>query len=123
MAISTGIGGMHDALSTTPMVKEHSSSGSSTDHQTRISSSPEHSTSSRLASSKTSPLAPEAARIEKRKANTMAARRYRQKRVDQMSTLEAELKHVKVERDDFKVRCAKLEGEVAALRALLQART
>lgn len=52
----------------------------------------------------------------------MAARRYRQKRVEQMSTLESELKDVKAERDDFKVRCARLEGEVETLRALLQTR-
>ncbi len=59
--------------------------------------------------------------MEKRKANTLAARRYRQKRVDQMSGLESELKEVKSERDDLKVRCAKLEGEVEVLRALLRA--
>jgi uncharacterized protein (DUF111 family) len=75
-----------------------------------------------VTSSKTSPLAPEASKVEKRKANTMAARRYRQKRVDQMSALESELKDVKTERDEFKVRCARLEGEVETLRALLQAR-
>lgn len=51
----------------------------------------------------------------------MAARRYRQKRVDQMSGLESELKEVKSERDDLKVRCARLEGEVETLRALLRA--
>ncbi|KAA8565966.1 hypothetical protein EYC84_009775 [Monilinia fructicola] len=33
-------------------------------------------------------------RVEKRKLNTLAARRYRQKRVDQMSSLEAALKEV-----------------------------
>jgi uncharacterized protein (DUF111 family) len=75
-----------------------------------------------VTNSKNSPLAPEVSKIEKRKANTMAARRYRQKRVDQMSTLESELKDVKTERDDLKVRCARLEGEVETLRALLQAR-
>lgn len=62
------------------------------------------------------------ARIEKRKANTMAARRYRQKRVDQMSTLESQLKEAQTERDDYKVRCARLEGEVETLRALLAAK-
>lgn len=74
-----------------------------------------------MQSSKNSPLAAESARVEKRKANTHAARRYRQKRVDQMSTLEGELKDVKTERDDLKVRCARLEGEVETLRALLRA--
>ena len=69
-------------------------------------------------SSKSAPLA-ESARVEKRKANTMAARRYRQKRVDQMSSLETQLKETQAERDDLKVRCARLEGEVETLRALL----
>ena len=61
-------------------------------------------------------------RVEKRRQNTLAARRYRQKRVDQMSGLEAELKEAKAERDEWKVRCAKLEGEVEALRALLRSK-
>lgn len=122
MAISTGMGGLHDGHFSSPMVKDHSSSGSSTGPHYRGSSSPEQSASSKHPSSKVSPLAPEASKIEKRKANTMAARRYRQKRVDQMSTLESELKDVKTERDDLKVRCARLEGEVETLRALLQAR-
>jgi len=53
----------------------------------------------------------------------MAARRYRQKRVDQMSGLEAQLKETQSERDDLKVRCARLEGEVETLRALLKAQS
>jgi hypothetical protein len=39
-----------------------------------------------------------------------------------MNSLENELKDVKNERDEFKVRCARLEGEVETLRALLQTR-
>jgi hypothetical protein len=58
--------------------------------------------------------------VEKRKANTMAARRYRQKRVDQMNDLESQLKETRSERDDLKVRCARLEGEVETLRQLLR---
>jgi hypothetical protein len=124
MAITMGTGNLHNGQVpfSTPMVKDHSSSGSSTGQRYRVSSSPEQSASTKTTSSKASPLAPEVSKIEKRKANTMAARRYRQKRVDQMSTLESELKDVKAERDDFKVRCARLEGEVETLRALLQAR-
>lgn len=104
------------------MSKEHSQSGSShTSTKDRISYSSEQSSShSKLSSSKNSPLAPESSRVEKRKANTLAARRYRQKRVDAMCNLEAELKDVKAERDDYKVRCARLEGEVETLRALLR---
>ncbi|KAF2705677.1 hypothetical protein K504DRAFT_387599, partial [Pleomassaria siparia CBS 279.74] len=60
------------------------------------------------------------ARVEKRKQNTLAARRYRQKRVDQMSTLETELKDTQSERDALKVRVARLEGEVETLRQLLR---
>jgi hypothetical protein len=52
----------------------------------------------------------------------MAARRYRQKRVDQMSTLESQLKDTQNERDALKFRCARLEGEVETLRALLAAK-
>ncbi|KAH7382472.1 hypothetical protein DE146DRAFT_681510 [Phaeosphaeria sp. MPI-PUGE-AT-0046c] len=122
MAISTGMGNLHHGHFSSPMVKDHSSSGSSTGPPYRVSSSPEQSASSKPSSSKVGVLAPEPSKIEKRKANTMAARRYRQKRVDQMSTLESELKDVKTERDDLKVRCARLEGEVETLRALLQAR-
>jgi len=61
-------------------------------------------------------------RIEKRKLNTLAARRYRQKRVDQMNGLEAALKETQLERDALKVRVARLEGEAETLRQLLQAR-
>ena len=59
-------------------------------------------------------------RIEKRKQNTLAARRYRQKRVDQMSSLESALKETQSERDALKVRVARLEGEVETLRQLLR---
>lgn len=62
----------------------------------------------------------ENSRIQKRTLNTLAARRYRQKRLDQMSELEAALKETRVERDALKVRVARLEGEVDVLRGLLQ---
>jgi hypothetical protein len=61
-----------------------------------------------------------ASRIEKRKQNTLAARRYRQKRVDQMTSLESALKETQSERDGLKVRVARLEGEVETLRQLLR---
>jgi hypothetical protein len=100
----------------------HSQSGSSTSsHKDRNSPSSEQTSPSIFSSAKHSPLAPDpSSKVEKRKANTLAARRYRQKRVDQMSTLEAELKEVKAEREDLKVRNARLEGEVETLRALLR---
>jgi hypothetical protein len=59
---------------------------------------------------------PDNSRIVKRTRNTLAARRYRQRRVDQMSELEASLKETQAERDDLKVRVARLEGELEALR-------
>ena len=63
-----------------------------------------------------------ASRVEKRKLNTLAARRYRQKRLDQISSLEAELKKTQLERDALKYRVAKLEGETEMLKELLNAR-
>ncbi|KAF2260736.1 hypothetical protein CC78DRAFT_414233, partial [Lojkania enalia] len=62
------------------------------------------------------------ARIEKRRQNTLAARRYRQKRVDQMNSLESQLKETQSERDELKVRVARLEGEVETLRQLLSSK-
>lgn len=62
----------------------------------------------------------EDSRVQKRTLNTLAARRYRQKRLDQMSELEAALKETQAERDALKVRVARLEGEVDVLRGLLR---
>lgn len=66
------------------------------------------------------PTSTSTSRIEKRTKNTLAARRYRQKRLDQLSELEAELKETRLERDALKVRLAKLEGETEILRQLVQ---
>ncbi|TGO11244.1 hypothetical protein BTUL_0114g00210 [Botrytis tulipae] len=100
----------------------------STDQSSPTSSNPK-STSSPTHSSPPSPPSPKTqtptsssstvSRVEKRKLNTLAARRYRQKRVDQMSSLEAALKEVERERDALKVRVAKLEGETDILKSLL----
>lgn len=122
--MSTSIPMEPSTLNTSRLIKAHkltivvrSQSGSSAN-----SYSPEQSPHARLTTStKSSPPTEPPSKVEKRKANTLAARRYRQKRVDQMSGLEAELKEVKADRDEWKVRCAKLEGEVEALRALLRA--
>ncbi|KAL5383342.1 hypothetical protein DPSP01_006028 [Paraphaeosphaeria sporulosa] len=107
------------------MEKGLSNSGSSASSHShnRNSSSPETSSTKLPASkSSSSTTLTDPARVEKRKANTMAARRYRQKRVDQMNTLESQLKDTQTERDALKVRCARLEGEVETLRALLAAK-
>ncbi|KAF7587586.1 hypothetical protein BBP40_007027 [Aspergillus hancockii] len=79
------------------------------------STSPSDSVATPAVSSK--PSAP--SRIEKRQQNTLAARRYRQRRVDQMKSLEDELRKVREERDALKMRVSKLEGETEALRCLL----
>lgn len=64
------------------------------------------------------PVDPETAL--KRQRNNIAARKYRQKKIDRISELEAELKEVKDDRDDLRVRLARQEAEAAALRSLLK---
>ncbi|KAG0650271.1 hypothetical protein D0Z07_3063 [Hyphodiscus hymeniophilus] len=86
-----------------------------------FTTSPE--TSSNIASktpSKSSHSAKPSDKVTKRTLNTLAARRYRQKRVDQMSELETVLKGTQSERDELKVRVARLEGELEALKGLLE---
>ncbi|KAJ5121642.1 uncharacterized protein N7515_009603 [Penicillium bovifimosum] len=61
----------------------------------------------------------DSSRVEKRKLNTLAARRCRQRRVDRMKDLEEELEKVRKERDELRLRCSKLEGETDALKGLL----
>jgi len=61
-------------------------------------------------------------RVRKRTLNTLAARRYRQKRVDQVAGLETALKESEAEKDSLKIRVAKLEAEVEVLRGLIAPR-
>lgn len=61
----------------------------------------------------------ESSRVEKRRLNTLAARRCRQRRVDRMKSLEDELESVRRERDELRLRVSKLEGETEALKGLL----
>ncbi|KAI0837398.1 hypothetical protein F5Y06DRAFT_271616 [Hypoxylon sp. FL0890] len=56
----------------------------------------------------------------KRQRNNVAARKYRQKRIDRIAELEEELRGVKQERDDLRIRLARQEAEAAALRSMLQ---
>ncbi|KAI1417927.1 hypothetical protein F5Y13DRAFT_150064 [Hypoxylon sp. FL1857] len=56
----------------------------------------------------------------KRQRNNVAARKYRQKRIDRINELEEELRDVKQERDDLRLRLARQEAEAAALRTMLQ---
>ncbi|EEP81701.1 predicted protein [Uncinocarpus reesii 1704] len=59
------------------------------------------------------------AAADKRRRNTLAARRFRQRQQDRIAQLERALEEVGRERDDLKVRVAKCEGEVTALRGML----
>ncbi|KAM3082463.1 hypothetical protein ACMFMF_002125 [Clarireedia jacksonii] len=90
------------------------------DSSSRLSS-PKSPPSTNIQTPKTSSAT--ASRIEKRKLNTLAARRYRQKRVDQMSSLENALREAERERDALRVRVAKLEGETEILKQLLSKKT
>lgn len=56
---------------------------------------------------------------EKRRRNTLAARRFRKKQQDRVTRLEEALGKVTKERDDLKMRAARSEGEVAALRKMI----
>ncbi|KAF2662706.1 hypothetical protein K491DRAFT_686582 [Lophiostoma macrostomum CBS 122681] len=99
-------------------------SGSSPASPISRGSSSERSTSApKLSIKNTAHPNESSARVEKRRQNTLAARRYRQKRVDQMSTLESTLQETRLERDDLKVRVARLEGEVETLRRLLSSKS
>lgn len=57
--------------------------------------------------------------VIKRQRNTMAARKYRQKRLDRISDLERALCEMTGERDDLKLQLARREAEVEALREML----
>lgn len=90
--------------------------------------SPATQTQVSVATSSSSPAASQAdgvlgrvdsSRVEKRRLNTLAARRCRQRRVDQMKTMEEELEKIKKERDELRLKVSKLEGETEALKGLL----
>jgi hypothetical protein len=59
----------------------------------------------------------------KRQRNTLAARKYRQKRIDRITELEGELHEMTEERDDLRIRLARQEAETAALRSMLKMKT
>ncbi|RSM10865.1 hypothetical protein CEP52_003345 [Fusarium oligoseptatum] len=68
---------------------------------------------------KSSPEDESAAVTLKRQRNTLAARKYRQKRLDRISELEAALAAMTSERDDMRLQLARREAEVDALREML----
>ncbi|KAG5299876.1 bZIP family transcription factor [Histoplasma capsulatum G186AR] len=59
---------------------------------------------------------------DKRRRNTLAARRFRQKQHDRVAELERALESVCKERDELKMQAARWEGEVVALRGMLRRR-
>jgi hypothetical protein len=84
--------------------------------------SPAASSSSGSSSShkrKSSPEDESAAVALKRQRNTLAARKYRQKRLDRISELEAALAAMTSERDDMRLQLARCEASVDALREML----
>ncbi|KAI5300374.1 hypothetical protein KEM55_007852 [Ascosphaera atra] len=56
---------------------------------------------------------------DKRRRNTLAARRCRQRQVDRMAALERALEETARERDEMKVLVAKQQGEIEVLRSLV----
>lgn len=58
--------------------------------------------------------------VLKRQRNTIAARKYRQKRLDRVTELEEALDRMTRERDDLKLRLARQEAETAALKEMMR---
>lgn len=58
----------------------------------------------------------------KRQRNTLAARKYRQKRIDRITELEGEVDQLKSERDELRIKLARQEAETAALKEMLRAK-
>lgn len=62
----------------------------------------------------------EESRGRQRNLNTLAARRYRQRRINENRNLTAALKETQAERDALKTQVARLEGEIEGLQRRLQ---
>jgi len=58
----------------------------------------------------------------KRQRNTLAARKYRQKRIDRITELEGEVDKLKSEREELRIKLARQEAETAALKEMLRAK-
>jgi len=58
--------------------------------------------------------------VEKRQRNNLAAKRYRQKKVDRIEELEGEVKEISKERDELKLEVARKDAEIKALREMLE---
>jgi len=58
--------------------------------------------------------------VVKRQRNNVAAKKYRQKKIDRIQELEEEVDDVKKERDELRIRLARQEAETKALREMLK---
>ncbi|KAB5540228.1 hypothetical protein GE09DRAFT_1061992 [Coniochaeta sp. 2T2.1] len=58
----------------------------------------------------------------KRQRNTLAARKYRQKRIDRIAELEGEVDQLKSEKEELRIKLARQEAETAALKEMLRAK-
>ncbi|KAK0726845.1 hypothetical protein B0T26DRAFT_617127, partial [Lasiosphaeria miniovina] len=58
--------------------------------------------------------------VAKRQRNNVAAKKYRQKKLDRIQELEEEVDEVKRERDELRISLARKEAETAALREMLK---
>ncbi len=58
--------------------------------------------------------------ILRRQRNKVAAQKYRQKKVNRIKELEAEVAEARRGRDELRIRLARHEAETAALRGLLR---
>ncbi|EFQ29635.1 bZIP transcription factor [Colletotrichum graminicola M1.001] len=63
---------------------------------------------------------PHADKVLRRQRNTIAARKYRQKKVDRIDELESLLKEMTRERDDLRIRLARQEAETEALKSIME---
>ncbi|EEH35934.1 hypothetical protein PAAG_00257 [Paracoccidioides lutzii Pb01] len=110
-----------------PLTLNSSTSPSPSSTSTLNSASPS-TQAGRLTAQATRSPAPKAAATaadlaaDKRRRNTLAARRFRQKQQDRVAELERTLERVCKERDELKMQAARWEGEAVALRGMLQKR-
>ncbi|KAF5020277.1 hypothetical protein F66182_7699 [Fusarium sp. NRRL 66182] len=107
------------STTSTPLPPNKSSSSSSIPGTSTFSLHPSPSSSSSSHKRKASPEEQDSAATLKRQRNTLAARKYRQKRLDRITELENALAAMTGERDDMRLQLARREAEVDALRDML----
>ncbi|KAJ5098175.1 hypothetical protein N7532_005176, partial [Penicillium argentinense] len=125
-SISDSVSNVPNTFTPSPLVPSPANSANSQDGFSNLSPASQNSGS--VSTSRSSPAISQgddaltrvdSSRVEKRRLNTLAARRCRQRRVDRMKSLEDELKSVRRERDELRLKVSKLEGETDALKGLL----